>query len=126
GDIHALGIEQRHLDQVIAGLGGAGDRLATLVLAPAADPHQRVNADLVHAETLFRSCWETGGTLVRRPTGVTASERPDRPYPTRQRSSRSTSSAFGSPRPMKTSFDRRSPGAQARPMSEPMIMCTPW
>src|SRR6185369_4512199 len=53
GDVHGLGVEQRHLDQVIAGLGGAGDRLAALVLVPTANPHQRVNADLVPAETLF-------------------------------------------------------------------------
>ena len=42
------GVERRDLDQVEAELGGAGDRVLAFAVAPAADPDERMDAELVH------------------------------------------------------------------------------
>ena len=54
-DDGAVRVEQWDLDEVVAQLGRAADRPRALVLAPAADPDEGVNAQLARRLSLLRS-----------------------------------------------------------------------
>ncbi len=52
GDVHLRRREGRQLDEVVAGLAGAGDGVFALLGSPAARPYERVHSELVHRSVL--------------------------------------------------------------------------